>query len=90
MVYEEVVFKFISWFEIQGVGCGKIQYCLCNVVFSCQWYWGEFVFVYWKDGVFYLIEEFELLLVLLQVDKYLFIEIGELLLGWVNDWKYKG
>lgn len=90
LIYEEVVLKLISWLEECGIGWGKVQYCLCNVVFSCQCYWGELVLVYWKDDVLYLVLEEELLLVLLVVDKYLFIEIGELLLGCVEDWKFQG
>ncbi|MBK6930176.1 MAG: leucine--tRNA ligase [Saprospirales bacterium] len=88
LTYEQAIPKLIEYLEANGLGKGKVQYKLRNVVFSRQRYWGEPVPVYWKDDMPYLIAENDLPLILPAIDKYLPTETGEPPLARAEGWKY--
>ena len=74
---KEALKKAISEIEKKNLGKGKTNYRLRDAVFGRQRYWGEPIPIYYKDGIPHALAEYELPLVLPEVDKFLPTEDGE-------------
>ena len=73
---KQAITKAIKFLEKSKNGAGKTTYRLRDAVFSRQRYWGEPFPVYYKDGIAYLTDE-DQHVVLPKVDKYLPTSTGE-------------
>lgn len=87
---KEAMALAIKRIEQINIGKGKVNYRLRDAVFGRQRYWGEPIPVYYKNDIPYVMEEFELPLLLPDVDKFLPTEDGEPPLARATDWKHKG
>ena len=73
-----------------GLGRVKVNYRLCDAIFSRQRYWGEPFPIYYKEGMPYTVEEKDLPITLPEVSDFKPTSDGRPPLGNAKDWTYKG
>jgi len=82
----EAIKKTIEYLEVNKLGYRQVNFKLRDAIFSRQRYWGEPFPIYYKDGMPYPLDEYELPLELPPVDKYLPTETGEPPLARATNW----
>ncbi|MFU8844090.1 MAG: leucine--tRNA ligase, partial [Bacteroidales bacterium] len=82
----EAIKKTLEYLEVNKLGYRQVNFKLRDAIFSRQRYWGEPFPIYYKDGMPYPLDEYELPLELPPVDKYLPTETGEPPLARATNW----